>query len=91
MGKTREPALTDDQIPKSVKRNITREVVRRYGTLSFWAKLNGFNYYTIKELLRGQTSGKLIGSETYRVKQKLIDEGLWFEPVAKSAAQSTDK
>ena len=80
----KEPILRDDQIPRHTKNQTSKEIVKRYGSVRFWTIANNVKYASLMELLRGRTNGACEGSDAQIIKRKLIDEGLWFEPLRRS-------
>jgi hypothetical protein len=81
-----EPTLSDSEIPSYIVYETTKNIVKRYGTLKFWTRLNGFDHVTVRELLYGKTKGNLLGSKAHKVKQRMVEEGLWVEPNKKKRA-----
>jgi hypothetical protein len=81
-----EVVLTDDQIPRYVTRETTRNIVKRYGTLKFWAAKRGYPYWVVRQLLdHTKLKGTRKGTKARAVKEALIKEGLWVEPTKKVA------
>jgi hypothetical protein len=75
-----EPVLRDDQVPGYVTRATTRNIVKRYGTLKFWAIKNGFSYCSVCEILTmRRAKGVRPGTQAYAIKNQMIKDGVWAE------------